>query len=382
MRHSRLVLRRSGFLAVSLFAVALVFMGCGDDDVDAHASAAGDAAAPAAHAGPVGTKATATLLALADAVRSQSVGFRGDDGNPIVIDPATSAPLTADARFAVTNEGVDLALSVKGCVQYLKGYPLRIQDGSSCDDAAALGDVFGGERGAGMPGVYCGGTAGTGAFFYSRASTDPLSWTLGGPAASDIVGRLLVLHDPVSDEPLACGEIVAAPETMPDASVPDVPEPSLETQSALAGYCALKSAARDSTDPCPDRQQLVDCATTHCELSTCFDECADYASCADQEADVCTATSCAMDKACLACTGHVVQCLFEFCADALACAVPTPDGPCTKLEHCCATQGDFADRCLMLVHQLSGISGDPSCNGVMKDWDWNTHLPVPCTYEE
>lgn len=382
MKHSRSVLRCSGFFAVSPFALALAlaFTGCGDDDV--HASAANDAAAPTAHAGPVGTKATAILLPLPDAVRSLSEGFRGDDGNPIVIDPAMSAPATGDARFTVTTEGVDLALSVMGCVQYLKGYPLRIHDGSSCDDAAALGEVFGGKRGAGIPGVYCGGTAGNGEFFYSRASTDPLPWTLGGPAASNIIGRLLVLHDPVSDEPLACGEIVAEPEAVPDAGVADVPEPSLETQSALAGYCTLQAVARDSTQACPDRQKMVDCATTHCELTTCFTECADYASCADQQPDVCTATSCAMPAPCLQCMTHVFQCMINFCDDALACAVPTADGPCTKLEHCCMTQGDYADRCLMLVHQLSSISGDPSCNGVMKDWDWNTHLPVACTYEE
>jgi hypothetical protein len=79
---------------------------------------------------------------------------------------------------------------------------------------------------------------------------------------------------------------------------------------------------------------------------------------------------------------RVFMCSLNYCEDIVACTQPTPGGPCSKLEDCCRTQGDYADRCLALVHQLGGLSGDPSCLGVMQDWDWNTHLPVPCTYEE
>jgi hypothetical protein len=301
-----------------------------------------------------------------------------------VIDPELYMPTMGDARLRTTQEGIDLALHLKGCVPYLQGYPLRVQEGDSCD---ALGEVWDGERGSGIAAVYCDGTTGLSEFYYSRSSEDAKArWTLGGPAGTDLVGKLLVLHDPISDEPLACGEIVAEAEADAGAAMGSDAgqqlEPRLEARAALAGACTLKAAVRDTADDqCPDPETLVDCATTHCELSSCYSQCQDYITCLEPEADVCAAPSCTIDQTCIACMSRVFACEIDFCVDAIACGKPTPGGPCSKLEDCCRTQGDFTDRCLMLVHQLASLSGDPTCVGVMKDWDWNTHLPVACTYE-
>jgi hypothetical protein len=74
--------------------------------------------------------------------------------------------------------------------------------------------------------------------------------------------------------------------------------------------------------------------------------------------------------------------LFGFCSDIIHCAPPiTPNGPCSKVEACCQSQGDFAARCLALARQLESLGGDPSCVGAMSDWDFNSHLPVPCSWE-
>jgi hypothetical protein len=44
-------------------------------------------------------------------------------------------------------------------------------------------------------------------------------------------------------------------------------------------------------------------------------------------------------------------------------------------------QGDEAESCLELVRAVERLSGDPSCYGVMQDWDANSHYQVPCKFE-
>jgi hypothetical protein len=74
--------------------------------------------------------------------------------------------------------------------------------------------------------------------------------------------------------------------------------------------------------------------------------------------------------------------VIERCTDTLACGPPaTPGGPCAKVEACCAKQGDFKAPCLQVLHKLEVLGGDKSCTGAMMDWDFNTHIAVPCTWD-
>jgi hypothetical protein len=44
-------------------------------------------------------------------------------------------------------------------------------------------------------------------------------------------------------------------------------------------------------------------------------------------------------------------------------------------------QGDMAAMCLDDAHLIERVSGDASCRGIMSDWGFLAHLPVPCKFE-
>jgi hypothetical protein len=45
-----------------------------------------------------------------------------------------------------------------------------------------------------------------------RTTTDPKPWTVGPPAESNVIGHVMVLHDPdMPTKRIACGEIKAQP---------------------------------------------------------------------------------------------------------------------------------------------------------------------------
>jgi hypothetical protein len=140
---------------------------------------------------------------------------------------------------------------------------------------------------------------------------------------------------------------------------------------------------RNNDQPCPDPKALSACAQEHCQLDACVAMCGDYLACTTKEADPCSvAFTCEIDEACSTCQGNVQQCVLNFCAEQIACAAPVaPDGPCSQLIACCGMQGDKAESCLETVRLVEKFSGDPSCFGLMRDWDFFSHLPVPCMFE-
>jgi hypothetical protein len=328
---------------------------------------------------PVESTVAVTLAPIPGAQRSVSRGFRDGDAGTVTVDSTLYDPIAADATFHVTLAGMDLSAKVSGCEPFLKGYPLRLHIGSSCADATSLGPGWDSQDAGAEALVYCNGTSGTGASYSSRLDTDARPWTLGGPASTNILGRVLVIHDPVSDAPLACGVIPMSAMRPPDAggaiALP------LALSADLAGYCTLSGLTPDASPPCPDRQALVDCATDHCGLAECFGPCADYVGCLNASPDPCHATSCTMNAACGACTNGMFGCLANFCLDTVGCAPVTPGGPCSTLETCCAMQGDYEQACLRTIHQLEKLGGDPTCLGTTQDWDFNSHVPVPCNYD-
>ena len=218
---------------------------------------------------------------------------------------------------------------------------------------------------------------------HSRSNDADKPWTIGGPRESDLVGHAMVVQDPTTLEPIACGVIERAEDA---AYVPAPPETGmqLQIQAQVAGICLSGTFTQDNTRPCPDPAELVQCSSEHCNLGACLEECKDFTACLETKGgDPCqTVFECAATDACIDCQNEVGYCSFSYCLAEVSCAPPpTPDGPCAQLAACCQMQGDQAASCLDLVRLIERVSGDPSCRGAMMDWDVTAHLKVPCKFD-
>jgi hypothetical protein len=161
---------------------------------------------------------------------------------------SAASPIMGSAVFTATSTGVDVLITIDGCVD-TKSYPVHIHEGMSCADVASQGPHWGAAvaaaggsggsggaggaagsaghsgaggtagsggaaggpamllRGEGIPEIVCKGTTGTS--MLSRANTDPkLAWSVGGDMTTNVVGHVVVVHDPVAKTPrIACGKI-------------------------------------------------------------------------------------------------------------------------------------------------------------------------------
>jgi hypothetical protein len=315
--------------------------------------------ASAADGGESQLGATATVTLEPTAVEQQ----RGADA------------LRGTATFRQTDSSVDLTSSLFNCRGPMP-FELYIQDGADCAGARW-------KRGEGIPRIGCTGTSGRARGYYVREDANDLPWSIGGPERSDILGRALIVVDPATSETIACG-VIARGEAKPRGSNPPPTGATSITQHAqIAGICTWNTIVRDSEHPCPNPKELAECASQHCNAGSCLEPCADYLGCLGESEEACSRQfMCEITAACADCHNGVTECVFGFCAEQIACAAPvTPDGPCAKLEACCSIQGDEAASCLDLVRALAKFSGDPSCIGAMHDWDFFSHLPVPCEFE-
>jgi hypothetical protein len=291
-------------------------------------------------------------------------------------------PMNGSATFRATTAGVDLTLSFTGCV-FNTFYAVQLYDASSCDDAVAR-IARGDDRGRdGVPSVSCTGTSGFALVRYSRENGDALPWTIGdAPSPTNLVGRALVIQE--RDAPtraLACGMIARGPDD-PAADAGGAAIPPVTVSAELAGYCAFSSAVPSGALSCATAQKAVDCANVHCDLAGCLGVCADHVACVEGQPDACAASgACEPSSTCATCIQDLENCMIGFCFASLACAVPTPGGPCSKLEACCNQQGKFAEECLDGIHGLETLGGDLSCSSAMNDWDFNAHLAVPCQWD-
>lgn len=135
--------------------------------------------------------------------------------------PKATAPIAAIAGATVTVTGtgnfvegaadtapdsVTLTLTLSGCVDG-KVYPAHIHTGPGCTDATAQGGHWDTTRGEGIPSITCAGTTGTTTI--NRAATDPTTaWSVGGAAATNVIGHVIVVHDPdVTTTRISCGAI-------------------------------------------------------------------------------------------------------------------------------------------------------------------------------
>jgi hypothetical protein len=313
-----------------------------------------------------------------------------NDAGPL--DAASAAPIVGTATFAAVTSGVDLTISITGCAwsgPFGTGYPVRIHEGMDCSVAGVSSADWDTTRGEGISNLSCTGTSGVGLDHYSRSNGDAKPWSVGGAAASNIVGHVLVVHDPNTMQPLACGAIVLGQGPASGdggAGATGSVKYGVGLLAQLAGLCLFQSfVVADASPDCPDPRKVAACACEHCNLSACIPACSAYSACLAGQADGC-ASSCSPDPSCESCLNPMSQCMFGFCEDTFQCAPPpTPGGPCTELEACCATQRDGrAPGCLAFVQGIEKLSGDPGCLGTMHDWDFLTNgvNDPPCIFDQ
>lgn len=341
-------MRERASMLVLLAATALA--ACAED--------AGDAEAPVAPPAPVGATAVAKLAAV-----SSTLSVEGT------------------ATWTTTDHGLDLRVYVGGCLAAHE-YPVAIYANADCADAVARGEVWDVSRGAGIPRMSCDG--GGGRMYYMRPNSDAKPWTIGGPAESNLLGHVLVVQDPATLLPLACGEIAMGEAVVQlDAGVAPGALPHPELQAQLAGFCISKAIA-SKVPGCPDPTKFAECAGSHCALDACVQTCSEHLACLATLSDSCSeAASCPISPACTECTNAVTTCATGPCAlPMFACNAPTPGGPCTQVEECCKLQGPRADYCVNTVRMLAGIGGDGTCIGLMHDWDFNANVAFspPCPF--
>jgi hypothetical protein len=358
----------------------------GDASMEAPADAAPTDSPADANASPTswwcgyggGPVATAELVPLAAPTDAGDVGADAADAGDG--DAGAAALIQGTATFEMTRSGVDLTIRVTGCANG-PPYPVVIHAGSDCATAMSQGPIWDAPRGQGITGLICAGNSTNGALHYTRAASDPEAWTVGGASPTDVAGHVLLLLDPVTTQPVACGAIVLRPDADAGGAPGPLAVPRLAVLAQAAGLCQLGTYAPDASS-CPDPGRLVDCACTHCDLSACLASCSDYVTCLQGESATC-ANDCPKAPACSDCLSRMGECEIGFCLDVVGCATPTPGGPCSRLEACCELQGPRAQGCLYAVHLAGALGGDTTCTGLMSDWDFMTNgaFDPPCNFD-
>lgn len=360
----------------ALLNLALALTACAADDTGAHKSS-GEAATPT-----TGDEGAAQTSAYAHAIGhfAPIPGVSLVDPNvtdATSLDLATASwPIEGEASFRTTPRGVDLELKLTQCRKPY-GYPVRIDDIPDCSQLTQDSVAWDGARGTLENKAFCFGSPGV--LYESRARDSNQPWTLGGAAASNLIGRTITIHDPDTGVPLACAEIeVADGGALAQPPAPGA-LPSSTVTAELAGLCVLGAGALSSSSGCPDLDAVADCGLTHC-VAPCLPACTDYIACLSSAESMCEG-SCQPEAECGSCLGSSTQCMLGFCAQELSCAPPpTPGGPCTELRNCCMRQGPLVESCNRYADLMEELSGDPSCRGALSDWDVNTHFTYrsPC----
>lgn len=292
--------------------------------------------------------------------------------------PLGPEPVGGTATWRMTTEGVDLELAVDGCVG-LRQFSLQILDAHDCSPASLFTSPW--PAGRNLPYVHCFGVGLGGTLAYERNFTREDAWTIGGAASSELVGRVLIVRNAVSDEPLACGTITRAGD-LARAALPAADQaPRAETRAALSGLCFARQFPNTGPD-CPDPVGILSCVQVHGDVASCLSTCAEYTQCLDTTTDVCSYATCIPTPECMACQSALGDIALGFCGEHITCAPPvTPDGPCERLSGCCMLQGENAGSCLGVVSQLlTSLGGDTNCVGSMHDWDALSHMHAPCTF--
>jgi Cu-Zn family superoxide dismutase len=167
-----------------------VGLGCEDDARDTKNNTAGSGGAGA---GAAGTTAGSGASAMPSAVAT--------------IAPFDMGMVTGTATFTQSGTDVTVVVSLSNCPDGMHG--VHIHQGTSCADATMQGGHWDMTRGEGIPAVMC--ANGTGTAMLTRNAMDPtLAWSVGGAAATNVIGHAFVVHNPGDPAPrIGCGLIAA-----------------------------------------------------------------------------------------------------------------------------------------------------------------------------
>jgi Cu/Zn superoxide dismutase len=130
------------------------------------------------------------------------------------ITPLMGQTLSGTAMFSSSSAGVMLQLALQNCPP--GDHPFHIHQGTACTDMMTQGGHWDGDgtpemptRGEMITPVSCQADM-TGTVNYTRPATAPanMAWTIGGDAASNVKGHVIVVHMSSTDKTrLACGVI-------------------------------------------------------------------------------------------------------------------------------------------------------------------------------
>jgi Cu/Zn superoxide dismutase len=124
--------------------------------------------------------------------------------------PFSTGTIRGTATFTQSGSNVTLVVALTNCPQGV--HPMHIHQGSSCASVDTQGMHWDSPRGdnigSGTGQITCLADS-TAMLTYTRMGTDPKPWTVGGLAASDVVGHVLVVHGiNNTDQRHGCGEIM------------------------------------------------------------------------------------------------------------------------------------------------------------------------------
>jgi Cu/Zn superoxide dismutase len=178
--------KQTGWAMLAL--CALLVSACEDDPRDTKQPTAGSGGA-----GSAGTTAGSGGAAMPSAVAT--------------IAPFDTGMVTGTATFMQSGTDVTVVVSLTNCPDGMHG--VHIHQGTSCADAMMQGAHWDMTRGEGIPAVTC--ANGTGTAMLTRGASDPtLAWSVGGAAATNVIGHAFVVHNPGDPAPrIGCGLITA-----------------------------------------------------------------------------------------------------------------------------------------------------------------------------
>lgn len=209
--------------------------GAGSGGAGSGGAGSGGAGSGGAGAGGAGTGGAGTMDASTDAATDASSDTSADAASEASSDTSSdtastdgAAPTTAQATIAAfgtgtitgtaafTNvaNGVQVVITLANCPAGAHG--IHIHAGTGCADATAQGAHWGPTRGEGIvASADAGGTGeivcaanGTATLTYTRTNANPdTAWTIGGPAATNVIGHPIVVHGLVATNREGCGLI-------------------------------------------------------------------------------------------------------------------------------------------------------------------------------
>ncbi|MES1204892.1 MAG: superoxide dismutase family protein [Pseudomonadota bacterium] len=137
----------------------------------------------------------------------------------VVVAPINSGTITGTAAFMNVTNGVQVIITLANCPAGDHG--IHIHEGTACTNSTTQGGHWGGTGTAAMPtrgegiggvgtGVITCGFNGTAGLTYTRTNADPATaWTIGGDAATNVIGHPLIVHGLTSTDREGCGVIQA-----------------------------------------------------------------------------------------------------------------------------------------------------------------------------